>query len=310
VFNGEIALKARQVALLPRLTAREFRANLRFDKDGLAIDDAAGDVSGGRLAGQLSFRSAEDGVKAHGKISLTGVDAASLLPSGARPPVTGSLALSADVEGSGLSPVALIGSLRGSGKIALSDGQLAGLDPRAFDAVTRAVDQGLPIDAARISDAVGKALDSGQLAVKHADGTLAVSAGQVRLSNAAVDGKDAALSLAGILDLTDGSLDARLVLSGSGQAGGARPDIFMALKGPLSAPARSIDVSALTGWLTLRAVENQARQLREIENAQRQAKSPAPRSKSELAPALPAPVEIARPPRPRRQPEASVGSQN
>ena len=103
-FNGEIALKARQVALLPRLTAREFRANLRFDKGGLAVDDATGDVSGGRLAGALSFRSAEDGLKAHGKISLTGVDAASLLPSAARPPVTGSLALSADVEGSGSEP--------------------------------------------------------------------------------------------------------------------------------------------------------------------------------------------------------------
>ena len=74
---------------------------------------STGDIAGGRLAGQLSFRSAEDGVKAHGKFSLTGVDAASLLPSGARPPVTGSLALSADVEGSGLSPVALIGSLQG-----------------------------------------------------------------------------------------------------------------------------------------------------------------------------------------------------
>ena len=242
-FNGEIALKARQVALLPRLTAREFRANLRFDKDGFAVDDATADISGGRLAGALSFRSAEDGLKAHAKISLTGVDAASLLPSAARPPVTGSLALSAEVEGSGLSPVALIGSLQGAGKVALSDGQLAGLDPRAFDAVTRAVDQGLPIDAARISDAVGKALDSGQLAVKHADGTLAVSAGQVRLSNATADGKDAALSLAGNLDLTDGSLDARLVLSGSGQAAGARPDIFMALKGPLAAPASAASTS-------------------------------------------------------------------
>ena len=309
-FNGEIALKARQVVLLPRLTAREFRANLRFDKDDFAVDDATADISGGHLAGALSFRSAEDGLKAHGKIWLTGVDAASLLPSAARPPVTGSLALSAEVEGSGLSPVALIGSLRGAGKVALSDGQLAGLDPRAFDAVTRAVDQGLPIDATRISDAVDKALDSGQLAVKNADGTLAMSAGQVRLSNATVGSGDAALSLAGILDLTDGSLDARLILSGSGQAGGARPDIFMALKGPLSSPARSIDVSALTGWLTLRAVENQARQIREMENAQRQAQPPAPKPKSELAPVLPAPVEIARPPGPRRPPAASVGSQN
>ena len=311
-YGGQIALKARRVDVLPRLTAREFRATLRFGKDEFAFDDMTGAVAGGRLAGRLSFRSAEDGLKARVKISLTGVDAASLLPSGARPPVTGSLGFSADVEGAGLSPVALIGSLQGSGKIALSDAQFAGLDPRAFDAVTRAVDQGLAIDAVRISDVVSKALDSGQLAVKRAEGTIAVSAGQVRLSNVTADSKDAALSLAGNLDLTDGSLDARLMLSGSGQAAGARPDIFMALKGPVAAPARSIDVSALTGWLTLRAIENQSRQLREIENAQRQAKPQAPQPKRELAPALPAPLDIRPLPVPGRsgQPAASVGRQN
>jgi len=317
-YGGQIALKAQRIDLLPRLTAREFRASLRFGKDEFAFDDMTGAVAGGRLTGALSFRTAADGLKAKAKISLTGVDAASLLPPGARPPITGSLAFSADVEGAGLSPVALIGSLQGSGKIALSDAQFAGLDPRAFDAITRALDQGMAIDAVRISDVVSKALDSGQLAVKRAEGTIAVSAGQMRLSNVTADSKDAALSLAGNLDLTDGSIDARLVLSGSGQAAGTKPnnlpDIFMTLKGPLATPARSIDVSALTGWLTLRAIENQSRQLRELENAQRQAKPQAPQPKRELAPALPAPLDI-RPlpvPVPGRsgQPAASVGRQN
>jgi hypothetical protein len=64
----------------------------------------------------------------------------------------------------------------------------------------------------------------------------------------------------------------------------------------------------------LRAIENQSRQLREIENAQRQAKPQAPQPKRELAPALPAPLDI-RPlpvPVPGRsgQPAASVGRQN
>jgi uncharacterized protein involved in outer membrane biogenesis len=310
-YGGQVALKAQRVEVLPQLTAREFRATLRFGRQEFAVDDITGAVAGGRLAGQLSFRSAEDGLKTRVKISLTGVDAAGLLPSGARPPVTGSFGFSADVAGAGLSPVALIGSLQGTGKIVLSDAQFAGLDPRAFDAITRAVDQGLAIDAARISDVVSKALDSGQLAVKRADGTIAVSAGQVRLSNVTADSKDAALSLAGNLDLTDGSLDARLMLSGAGQAAGARPDIFMALKGPVAAPARSIDVSALTGWLTLRAIENQSKQIRDIENAQRPPKPPQPRS--ETAPALPAPVDVRPLPVPgrgSRQPEASVGPQN
>ncbi len=214
----------------------------------------------------ITFRRNEDGLSAHAKISLTGADAAALLLSAARPPFIGSLGLTAEVEGTGLSPVALVGSLKGSGKIALGNAQIAGLDPRTFDAVTRAVDQGLPIEAGRISDLVSKSLESGQLSIKRAESAMQISAGQLRFSNVSAESKDAALSVAGTLDLTDGSIDARLVLSGSAEAAGARPKIFVALKGPLTAPSRSIDVSALTGWLTLRAVENQTKRLRAIES--------------------------------------------
>ena len=38
-YGGQIALKARRVDLLPRLTAREFRATLRFGKEEFALDD-------------------------------------------------------------------------------------------------------------------------------------------------------------------------------------------------------------------------------------------------------------------------------
>jgi hypothetical protein len=60
----------------------------------------------------------------------------------------------------------------------------------------------------------------------------------------------------------------------------------------------------------LRAIENQSKQIRDIENAQRQQRPPQPRSES--APALPAPVDVRPLPVPGRssQPEASVGPQN
>ncbi len=233
-FAGKLALRLRQVELLPGLTAREFRADMRLGKNMLALEDMTGVVAGGRMSGALSFRSGDDGLTAQGKIALTGVEAASLLRTSARPPVTGALSLSLDVEGTGLSPVALIGSLHGSGTIALHDGEFAGLDARAFDAVTRAVDQGLAVDANRISDVVRRALDSGQLSVQQASGKLAVNAGQVRLREVTAKSADAALALSGDLDLIDGALEAHLVLSGTSQAGGVRPDIYMALKGPLS----------------------------------------------------------------------------
>ena len=229
----------------------------------------------------MSYKDADTGLTARANLSLTGADASVLLASGARPPVTGSLDLSAEVEGTGLSPVGLIGSLQGKGKIAIAGAQFAGLDPRAFDTVTRAVDQGLTIDTAGIAKVVQRALESGQLSVKRADGAFLIGAGQVRLSNLTVDSKDAELSLTGNIDLTEGSLDARMVLSGANEAAGGRPDIFMGLTGPLAAPNRNIDVSALTGWLTLRAVEHQAKRLREAE-AQRQREIEAEKRRREI----------------------------
>jgi large subunit ribosomal protein L24 len=186
-----------------------------------------------------------------------------------------------------------------------------GLDARSFNIVTRAVDQGLPIETSRISDLVGKSLDGGQLSLKSAESVMQISAGQLRLNDTSVQSKDATVSFAGTLDLTDGSMDARLVLSGSDEAAGARPNIFVALKGPVTAPARSIDVSALTGWLTLRAVENQTKRLRAIENVPSQPRGRGmPNTKQ--APALPAPIDIRPAPAPRSagKPAASVRSQN
>jgi len=310
-FAGEITLRFGRVELLPNVNGRDIRGTVRFVGGNIAID-GAGELAGGKLAGTMTFRNAQDGLDAHLKVALAGADSAALFSSVTRPPVTGSLNLNLDGEATGLSAVALIGSAKGSGKIELTDAQLAGLNPRTFDAVTRAVDQGLAIEQGRIADVVRKSIGSGRLSVRHAESALTVSAGQIRLSKpVVVDSEDAALSVAGAFDLIDGLIDARLVLSGQSEAAGARPDIFVALKGQLPDVSYNIDVSALTGWLTLRAVENQTKRLRAIEVTPPQpAARPAPKTNS--APALPAPTDIKPAPKPRSvgRPAASVGTQN
>ncbi len=310
-FTGKVALNVGQADLLPGVTAREFHTTLRFGADDIAAPDATGNIAGGQFSGQLTFRRKEDGLAAQAKISLAGADVSTILPSSPRPVATGSLGLTVEMEGAGLSPVALIGSLEGSGKIVLADGSISGLDPQIFSTVNRAVDQGLVIETGRIADLVRKSMERSQLFLKRAESTLHIAAGQFRLSNAAIESKDAGLAVAGTLDLTDGSVDARLELTGLNEAAGARPNIVVALKGSLGAPTRSVDVSALTGWLTLRAVENQTKTLRAIENLPSQPRGRAiPRN--EQAPALPAPIDIRPAPAPRRagQPASSVDSQN
>jgi AsmA-like C-terminal region len=163
-----------------------------------------------------------------------------------------------------MSPSALIGSLGGSGTFTLERGRVVRLDPAAFDAVIRAVDQGLPIDATRVRDRMDAALASGVLTFASAEGALTINAGQARMSSITVRAQGADLAASGSVNLADGVIDARLSLlgaAGTGALASTRPEVAITLKGPSDAPKRSIDVAALTSWLALRAVEQQSKKL-------------------------------------------------
>jgi large subunit ribosomal protein L24 len=116
------------------------------------------------------------------------------------------------------------------------------------------------------------------LNVKTAEGQLAIGAGQIRLTDAKASGEGADLAMSGVFDLTNGTLSARLVLTGTDTVAGARPDIFVALNGPLGTLGKTIDVSGLTGWLTLRAIDQQSKKLDAIEVV------PQPEPKAEAKP--------------------------
>ena len=272
-FPGASTSQPGRAALTPALVARQTRGSVRLGAGEVAIENVEATLAGGRANGQLSLRRGADGIAARAKFSLLGGDAAQLLPSEGKAPVLGRVAIQAEVEGSGLSPASLIGSLTGAGTITLEDAQIAGLDPKAFNAAIRAVEQGSAIDAPRIRDIVATVLDGGTLAVPRVDIAVTVNAGQARIAPTAVLGQGADLSLSAGADLADASFDARLTLSGpmiSEGASSIRPEILVTLKGPYAAPKRTIDVSTLSGWLMLRSVERQAKQIDTMEAQRRE----------------------------------------
>ena len=117
-----------------------------------------------------------------------------------------------------MSAVALMGSLAGSGTFKLENGRVVRLDPAAFDAVMRAVDQGLPIDVNRVRDRTDAALASGVLPVALAEGAITINAGQARLSDVTVRAQRADLAVSGSVNLADAALEGRLTLFGMGGA--------------------------------------------------------------------------------------------
>jgi large subunit ribosomal protein L24 len=203
--------------------------------------------------------------------------------------ISGRLAFDVSAEGTGMSAGALIGSLEGGGRFTLENGKLGRLDPAAFEAVIRAVDRGLPIDANSVREKIDSALASGGFAIARADGSIVINAGQARLSNTIARAQGADLAVGGSVDLADGTLEARLLLFGSGGASpplSARPEVTIALRGPVSAPRRTIDAAALANWLALRAVEQQSKKLDALEGREPSPPPPgAPAVNSNVRPA-------------------------
>ena len=270
--SGRVTFTAARAALTPTLTARQLRGELRVEPAELVFDKVEGILAGGRANGQLALRRGSDGLGMRAHIALVGADTAALLPADGKPPLSGRIGLEADLEGAGLSPASLIGSLQGAGTITLEDAQLASLDPKAFNAAIRVAEQSAAVDAPRIRDVVTTVLDGGSLAVPRLDAPMTITAGQASIGHTTVLGQGADLTVSGSADLADASIDARLTLAGPTISEGTtsiRPEILVSLKGPYAAPKRTVDVSALSAWLTLRSVERQSKQISAIEAERR-----------------------------------------
>jgi uncharacterized protein involved in outer membrane biogenesis len=266
LLSGQLAIKSARVTLTPKLAARDVRGILRFGESEFALQATDGTTAGGRVGAELTFLRRAEGLAVRSRISVTGANAAEILPGDGS--LSGRLTFDVSAEGSGMSPVALIGSLAGNGTFMLENGRLARLDPAAFETVIRAVDQGLPIDANRVRDRSDLALTRGGLAVALAEGAISIDAGQARLSNSTVRAQGAELAISGSINLAEAALDAHLALSGTAvlaAAANTRPEIAVALKGPIDAPRRTIDAGTFASWLALRAVEQQSKKLEALE---------------------------------------------
>src|SRR5439155_14774538 len=126
----------------------------------------------------------------------------------------------------------------------LDDAYLASLNPHVFDAVIRAVDLGIPTDTNRIRDFVTTALDTASLPAKRIEVPIAIAAGRAKLGPFSAQAHDAEREATANVSLAEATLDSLLTLAGTPPSSGAvRPMIFISLRGPLSAPSRTLDTN-------------------------------------------------------------------
>lgn len=279
-LNGDVTFRLDRATLTPTLVAHGLKGVVHFQPPEIALRDIDGSLNYGHLTGALAFRRDGELLAGQGHVELANGSAGSFVAPN-KNAVDGSVTVKLQGETSGLSPDAIVGALRGSGTIALTSGHFAGLDPAVFDAAIRAADQSGSLELTKqIGPLVSTLMDKGRLAVAQGKAEVTMTGGQIRLANVTLQAQGGVdLSLEGVLDLNNASIDARMLLSEQPPANAlidTRPELAVTLKGPLAAPERHVDMSALVSWLTLRATERQTRRLESIEaNSRADVLSPA-----------------------------------
>ena len=267
-INGGVSFRIDHASFMAVPGDGSLKGVARFSPSQIVLDSLDGELAGGHLTGQLTLRHNADGLVSHGHIELADADAATLLQAD-RKAVAARVTLKLDGDSIGASPAAVVASLHGGGSVSLAGARLAGLDSAAFVAAMQVADQTKTIDPAKIQAAVKAELANGQLDVMSGEAPVTIAGGKAGVANVVLHTQDgSALALGGTFDLNTGAVDARVILSSEPPPHAlinSRPELAIALKGPLAAPARTLDVSALTGWLARRAAEFQTRRLELIE---------------------------------------------
>jgi uncharacterized protein involved in outer membrane biogenesis/tetratricopeptide (TPR) repeat protein len=264
-FRGRIAMASGRTVLAPNLVAENLHGVLNFGPSDIALDDFEANIAGGRISGRLAFARSGDERSARARVTLTKADLPALFP-GDPPPMSGRLNLTAEIDGRGRSPVALVRSLVGKGSFSIEGGRLARLDPSAFGAVIRSVDQGLPIQITPIGERLEAALAQGALSIQ-GDGSITATDGQASLTGVKLRAEGADVTVSARYDLAADTLDARIALIGPTDAGNAdigRPQIAIGLRGTFVSPRRTLDVAALSDWLLMRSIAQNAKRLAAI----------------------------------------------
>ncbi len=272
-WRGRIAFQALRGLLPGGSELQPVSGVVKSDGQSLTFDAIKGKIGGGDAGANVDIRPSDDGVVLNASAQFNGVDGSALRYRGLAMP-TGRAALQMTLASRGRSAAALSGALTGSGTVTLESAKIAGLDPRAFDAAVRASDSGQVKDDARLKQIVEPALAAGVLSIASAQVPFNIRDGRVRVGATTLDANGVRAIVSGGYDIPADQADVRAALALTMTAG--RPEIQLFAVGTSDALSRTVDVAALSSWLSVRAIDHETKRLDAIERGEPPPPAPAP----------------------------------
>ncbi|MEM6463803.1 MAG: AsmA family protein [Pseudomonadota bacterium] len=232
----------------------------------MQLRDMRADWMGGSLEGAITLANRDASALISGQIQLKDADLRPVIWSHDGFPVaTGRFDLSASFEGAGTSQQDVVGSLSGSGIIDIGGLDLEGFENESLMPILMAADEeGFELDGRNIEELVENVLSNGKFFAGEVSLPFTMAAGTLRMPN--IDMSDTGATVRGEarLSLVEEIVNARFSVEFDPEdeaLTGAAPAVTLAFRGPLRQPIRSLDVSEMANFLSLRAFERERRRV-------------------------------------------------
>ncbi len=283
-WRGQVAFQALRATLPGGVELRPVGGTIRNGGQSLSFDAIKGGIGGGEVTATIEARPSANGIALNARAELKAVDGAALHYRSLAMPA-GRVSMQMTLASQGRSASALTGALSGSGTVTLESAQIAGLDPRAFDAAIRASDSGQATDDGKLRQIVEPVLSTGTLSVKSAQIPFSIGDGRLRVGATTLEADGARAIISGGYDIPADQADIRASLAptpaGEATAG---PEIQLFATGSPDALDRNLDVASLSSWLAVRAIDRETRRLDSIERGE-----PLPALPASIPPPAPTP---------------------
>lgn len=267
-WRGQITFQSLRGVLPGGSEIRPISGVLKSDGAAIGLEAIKGKIGGGDLVADFDARPTPAGYALGSHVELSNVDGAALRYRSLAMPV-GRTSLRLTLASQGRSASALEGALSGNGLLTIDGAQIAGLDPRAFDAAIRGSDAGEVANDESLRRVVIPALSAGALSVASAQIPFVIKDGRLRVSATTLEAEGARAIVSGGFDMAADQADLRVSLTATATGSSSiRPEIQIFATGSPDRLDRTVDVAALSSWLAVRAIDRETKRLEQLERGE------------------------------------------
>lgn len=288
-WRGQLGIKAARAVLPGELDARPFSGVLIGSGASVSLTKMKGGLAGGEASGDITIRQGADGVTLDVRAALDNADGAQLRYKSLAMP-GGKVSLKLALASTGRSAAALEGAVAGEGVLTIADAKVAGLDPQVFDAALAAVEgqPGVRLSEDKLRDLVEWQMQKGTWSAKLVQAPFVAKDGRIRVSAVSIDGGASTATLSGGYDIPGGQYDLRVSVIGKPPAYPGNPEVLALIGGVPAKASTTVDISGLSSWLAVRAIERETQRLEALQREEALAtatKTTAPDARLEPTPA-------------------------